>query len=116
MNLLPSRAGASYLFTKGLDGFGLTSCTNYDEILMTYKDVALLNQYGTRRNQFVQPKEINVGQILTGSFTESTSSWNGFNYYIVSSSISDVFSPIDYQVVKTLNFKFIVPEFIINST
>lgn len=116
INLLPSRAGARYLFTKGFDGFGLTSCTNYDEILMTYKDVALLNQYGTRRNQFIQPKEINLGQLITGSFTESTSSWYGFNYYIASSSISDPFTSTAFQVIKSLNFKFIVPEFIINHT
>lgn len=74
------------------------------------------NQYGTRRNQFIQPKEISTTFLLTGSFQASPTKWSGSACYKVSSSIAENITGFKFQCIKSLNYTFIVPDFITNQT
>ena len=106
---LKSRNGARYIFTKGVNGYGLTSCTNYDAITTTYKDVIIKNQFGTRNNIWISPDDVRFDGT---NGTVNTVDFNGFNAHeLYSSTLSS-----GYYIVGGFSFDFLVPEYIINPT
>jgi hypothetical protein len=108
-NLLESRNGARYIWTKGADGFGLTSATNYDNINTMYKDLTFLNQWGTRRNVWISPYDVSY----TPSAEITPSTWNDIPSLILSSSVT---TAPPWTLVGPLTFNLFVPEFIVFQT
>lgn len=110
-NLLMSRKGARYNWSKGSDGFGLLSATNYDNINIMYKDMSIQNQWGTRRNVWIRPQDITVN---LNAGTVIADSWNSLPCLNLSSATTESFGPISYYNISQLSFEVFVPEFIIN--
>lgn len=113
-NLLSGRPNARYIFTKGYDGFGLTSATNFDNITFTLKQAAIAYQFGTRRNIWIPANQVSftgnpsdaVQEFYTGSSTiiTETPAWR------LNTSL-----PFPY-IIGDFIFSFNVPEFVINTT
>lgn len=107
-SLLKSRTGARYIFTKGYDGFGLTSATNYDTMPISFKSAYIGDLYGNRRNTFIPVNNISFNNSYG---TASLSTWNGFDCWKINSDEPSGFS---YFKTGKFNFSFIVPDYIIS--